>query len=80
MYELEIKSVGDSCALILDEEALKLMKVAVGDTIFLVDSPEGLRLVPKDSELGFTLSVANEAMAKFHGALKKLADHDTSSP
>ena len=64
MRELEIQTVGDSVALLLDEETLKIIGAGIGDTVFSVESKQGMRLIPKKSEVGKQIASANEVMER----------------
>lgn len=74
MHELEVRAIGDEIALLLDEDALKLIGVSVGDSVLLLEHPDGLRLIPKDSEIGRAMVAAERVMKQYSGALKRLAE------
>ena len=46
MIKLKVTTVGSSAGIVLPKEALALLKVAKGDSVFLTESPDGFRITP----------------------------------
>lgn len=45
-YQLTPLPIGDSVGFVLPDDVLARLKLQAGDTMFLVESPEGLLLTP----------------------------------
>jgi len=59
--------------ILLPKEALSKMKADKGDTLYLVESPEGYTLTPYEKDFGSQIEVAEKVMKKYRNALQKLA-------
>jgi putative addiction module antidote len=66
--------VGNSAGVILPKEILARMKVEKGDTLFIVESPQGIRLVPYDQEFARQMEAAREVMRENRDVLQRLAE------
>jgi putative addiction module antidote len=44
MHALKLTQIGNSVGVILPKEVLALLKLEKGDTLYLTDSPEGMRI------------------------------------
>jgi putative addiction module antidote len=73
MTKLKITTVGSSAGVILPKEVLARLRVAKGDTIFLTESPDGLRITPYDPEFEKQMTVARKFIRKHRDALRELA-------
>lgn len=73
MLKLEIKSIGNSAGLILPKEALALLHVKKGDSLYPSETPEGFLLSPYDPEVGCQLETAEDIMQQDRDVLKELA-------
>ncbi len=71
--KLKITTIGSSAGIILPKEALALLKVAKGDSIFLTESPDGYRITPYDSEFEEDMALARQVMRKRRDLLRELA-------
>jgi putative addiction module antidote len=58
---------------VLPKEALALLKVAKGDSVFLTESPDGLRITPYDPEFEEDMGLARQVMRKRRDLLRELA-------
>jgi putative addiction module antidote len=70
----KIIPVGNSAGVILPKEILARMKVEKGDTLFIVESPQGIRLVPYDQEFARQMEAAREVMRENRDVLQRLAE------
>jgi putative addiction module antidote len=70
----KIIPVGNSAGVILPKEILARMKVEKGDTLFIVESPQGIRLVPFDQEFARQMEAAREVMRENRDVLQRLAE------
>jgi len=59
--------------ILLPKEALKKLKANKGDTLYLVDSPEGLTLTPYQQDFEDQMEAAETVMKKYRNAFHKLA-------
>ncbi len=50
MVKLKVTTVGSSAGIVLPKEVLSRLKVVKGDSVFLTESSDGLRLTPYDPE------------------------------
>jgi len=73
MIKVKITAVGNSMGILLPKEALSKMKANKGDTLYLVESPEGYTLTPYEKDFGHQIEVAEKVMKKYRNALQKLA-------
>lgn len=71
---LKIISIGNSSGVILPKETLARLNVQKGDTLYLTESPQGIRLVPNDEEFARQMEVAREIMRENRDVLKRLAE------
>lgn len=70
----KVIAVGDSLGVILPEEILARLKVEVGDTVYLSETPSGLQLSPCDEEFAAKIKAAESIMRRDRDAFKKLAE------
>jgi putative addiction module antidote len=73
MVKLKITTVGSSAGVVLPKEVLSRLKVVKGDSLFLVESPEGYRLTPYDPEFEEQMALAERVMRQRRNVLKELA-------
>jgi len=73
MIKVKITAVGNSMGILLPKEALNKMKASKGDTLYLVESPEGYTLTPYEENFGSQIEVAEKVMKKYRNALHQLA-------
>jgi len=70
---LKITKVGNSAAVILPKEVLARLRVELGDTIYLTDSPDGYRLVAADPDFEAKIRAAEQIMREDRDILRVLA-------
>jgi putative addiction module antidote len=73
MQALKLTRIGNSVGLVLPKESLARLGVDTGDTVFLIESPDGYRLTPYDPVLEKQLAAARAVMKKRRGVLRELA-------
>ena len=71
---LKVIAIGNSSGGILPKETLARMNVQKGDTLFLTEGPEGIRLVPYDEEFARQMEAAREIMRENRDVLRSLAE------
>jgi len=73
MITLEIKTIGNSAGVILPKEALSFLHAKQGDTLYLIETPEGLLLRPYSPELVRQMEAAEDIMREDRQVLHELA-------
>jgi putative addiction module antidote len=73
MLALKITKVGNSAAVVLPKELLASLHLQIGDAVFAVQTPDGIRLTPYDPEVEEQMAVMREGMRTHRGALRELA-------
>ncbi len=68
-----IRKIGNSEGVILPKEVLERLNLKAGDAITLVESSDGIRLIPRSTPLSEQLEAAREGMAQYRVALRELA-------
>lgn len=74
MLKVKIMQVGNSMGIILPKEALNKMNASKGDTLYLVEEPDGYTLTPYIQDFEEQIMVADKVMKEYRNALKKLAN------
>lgn len=73
MIALKLRKFGNSVGLILPGEALAQMRAGLGDTVYLTEAPDGLRLTPYDPAFEKQMTAARSVMRKRRNVLRELA-------
>ena len=73
MLKVKVTAVGNSMGILLPKEALNKLKASKGDTLYLVDSPEGLTLTPYQQDFETQIEAAEKVMKKYRNAFHELA-------
>lgn len=73
MQALKVIQVGNSLGVTLPKELLGKLGVGKGDTIYGIDTPEGLRLTASDPTFEAQMDVAREIMTRRRAVLRELA-------
>jgi putative addiction module antidote len=71
---VKIIDIGNSQGVILPKETLARLNVRKGDTLFITESPDGIRLVPYDQEFATQMEAARTIMRENRDVLRKLAE------
>ena len=69
----KVISIGNSAGIILPKETLARLNVQKGDTLYITDGPEGIRLMPFDQDFATQMEAAREVMRENRDVLHKLA-------
>ncbi|OSM07657.1 AbrB/MazE/SpoVT family DNA-binding domain-containing protein [Magnetofaba australis] len=72
MTTLKLIAVGNSTGVVLPKELLARLRVEKGDSLFAVETPEGIELTAYDPEFARQMDVAEEIMREDRDVLKKL--------
>lgn len=73
MLKVKVTAVGNSMGILLPKEALGKMKANKGDSLYLVESPEGYTLTPYQQDFEEQVSAAEGIMARYRNTLGELA-------
>ncbi|RLA25013.1 MAG: AbrB/MazE/SpoVT family DNA-binding domain-containing protein [Gammaproteobacteria bacterium] len=71
--KVKVTSIGNSVGIVLPQEALTKLKTGKGETLYLVDSPEGFMLTPYQQNFEKKIEAAEKVMKKYRNALHELA-------
>jgi putative addiction module antidote len=72
MLKVKITQVGNSMGILLPKEALNRLNSAKGDSLYLVEGPEGYTLTPYSQDFEEQMTAADKVMKKYRNALRKL--------
>ena len=73
MIKVKVTSIGNSMGIVLPKEALTRLKTGKGETLYLVESPEGFMLTPYQQNFEKQMEAAEKVMKKYRNALHELA-------
>ncbi len=73
MVKLKVTTVGSSAGIVLPKEVLSRLKVAKGDSLFLTESPDGVRITPYNPDFEEQMSLARRFMRERRDVLRELA-------
>ncbi len=71
---IKIIPIGNSNGVILPKETLARLNLQKGDTLYLTEGPQGIRLVRFDEEFAAQMDAAREVMRENRDVLQKLAE------
>ncbi len=73
MVKLKVTTIGSSAGIVLPKEVLSRLKVAKGDSVFLTESPDGVRITPYDPEFEEQMALARRFMRERRDVLRELS-------
>ena len=71
--KIKMIRIGTSTGAIFPKETLAKLKVHQGDTLFTVDTPDGVLLTPYDPEVEKQLEAGREFMREYRDTFRALA-------
>jgi putative addiction module antidote len=71
--KLKITTVGNSAGVVLPKELLARLRLDKGDTLYVTELPDGIKLMPYDPEFEQQMNVAERIMREDRDLLRKLA-------
>jgi len=71
---MKITTVGNSAGIVLPREILERLRVEKGDTLYALDTPNGIELTAYDAEFAEQMTAAQQVMREDRDALRKLAE------
>jgi len=73
MLALKLVKMGNSTGVILPKEALAKLNVEQGDTVYLTEAADGMRITPYDPDFERQMALARRVAKKRRNALRELA-------
>jgi putative addiction module antidote len=73
--KLKITTVGNSAGVVLPRELLARLRVGKGDTLYVTELADGIKLAPFDPEFAAKMDVAESVMRRRRDLLRKLAEN-----
>ena len=74
MTILKVTTVGNSTGVILPKEILQRLRIDKGDSLYVVETPNGVELTPYNPEFAAQADAAERIMREDRDVLKRLAD------
>lgn len=72
--KLKITKIGNSTGVILPIEMLERLRVSKGDTLFAVETKNGIELSPYNPDFAEQIEIAEKVMREDRDVLRKLAE------
>jgi putative addiction module antidote len=69
----KVLTVGSSLGVVLTKEILARLKVEKGDSLFISETPDGIKLTPYDPDFAEEMEMGRKVMRKHRDVLRKLA-------
>lgn len=73
--KLKITTVGNSAGVVLPKELLARLRLDKGDTLYVTELPDGIKLMPYDPEFERQMEVAERVMREDRDLLRRLASN-----
>ncbi|HTV47253.1 MAG TPA: AbrB/MazE/SpoVT family DNA-binding domain-containing protein [Phycisphaerae bacterium] len=73
MTKLKVRSIGNSTGIILSKEILQRLRISKGNSLYVLETPNGVELTPYDPAFGKQMNAAESVMRKNRDVLRKLA-------
>lgn len=73
MTALKLTQIGNSVGVILPKELLTRLKLEKGDSLYVIDQPDGVHLTPYNPEFETQMVVARRIMKERRDVLRELA-------
>ncbi len=70
---VNVRKIGNSLGVILPKHELDALDIGEGDTMFMLRTPDGIRLTPYDPGFAKVIRKNREYMSKHRDALRELA-------
>jgi putative addiction module antidote len=71
---VKITTVGNSVGIVLPKEVLSQLNVERGDSLFILNTPDGIKLTPYDQDFAGEMEAARRVMRKHRDVLRILAE------
>ncbi|MBI2841517.1 MAG: AbrB/MazE/SpoVT family DNA-binding domain-containing protein [Acidobacteria bacterium] len=73
MTKLKVTRVGNSLGVVLPKEMLRRLRIDKGDTLFALETSEGVELTPYDPVFEQQMDIAERVMREDRDVLRRLA-------
>ena len=73
MTTLRLTTIGNSTGVVLPKELLAKLRVEKGDSLYVVETPDGIQLTPYDPDFAKQMDLAEEIMQEDRDVLRRLA-------
>ncbi len=73
MQPLKVTTVGNSAGVVLPREVLNRLHVEKGDSLYVLETPNGIELTPYNPEFAQQMAIADRVMREDRDILRKLA-------
>ena len=74
MKTLKVTTIGNSTGVVLPKEILQRLRIEKGDRLYVLETPQGIELVPYDPDFVAQMETAEQVMREDRDVLKKLAE------
>ncbi len=74
MNILKVTTVGNSVGVVLPKELLERLRVGKGDSLYVIETRQGIELSPYNPEIARQMETAERVMREDRDALRKLAE------
>ena len=71
--EMKLRAIGNSVGIVLPKELLVKLGVDKGDSVFAIETPDGVRLTTADPDFEAQMATARKLMKRWRGVLHELA-------
>ena len=72
--KLKVTTIGNSVGVVLPRELLARLRVGKGDSLFVSELADGIKLAPYDPVFAEQMAVAEDVMRRRRTLLRKLAE------
>ena len=69
----KIRAIGNSAGTTIPKAMLDRYRMGKGDTIHLVETPEGILITPYDPDFAEGMAIYREGASKYRNAMRELA-------
>ena len=70
---LKITKIGNSAGVVLPKEILAKLRAGLGDTLYVSESPEGIRIIAANPDFAEKMALAEQIMREDRDILRVLA-------
>jgi putative addiction module antidote len=74
MKTLKVTTIGNSTGVVLPKEILQRLRIEKGDSLYVLETPHGIELVPYDPDFANQMDAAERVMREDRDVLKKLSE------
>jgi len=74
MNVFKVTAVGNSVGIVLPKEILERLRVQKGDSLYVIETKQGIELTPYNPEFARQMEAAERVMREDRDALRKLAE------